>query len=62
MLLGQELLVFEIADEIATTQLVADAKKHPFVPQLEYVRTGDVLVFTDPKLFLVEVWNVCCDR
>ena len=37
MLLGQELLVFKIADEITAAQLVADAQEHPLLPQLEHV-------------------------
>ena len=50
MLLGQELLVFEIADEITAAQLVADAEEHPLIPQFEHVRAGDVLVSSHPKL------------
>ena len=55
MLLGKELLVFEITDEITATQLVADAQKHPLLPQLEHVRTGDILISADPELFLIEI-------
>ena len=55
MLLGQELFVLEVADKITATQLVADAKQHPFIPQPEHVGAGDILVSSDPELFLVEV-------
>ena len=56
MLLGKELLVSEITDEISTAQLVADAQKHPLLPQLEHVGTGDILISADPELLLVEIW------
>ena len=37
MLLGQELLVLKITDEITATQFVTDAQKHPFIAQPEHV-------------------------
>ncbi len=55
MLFGQELLVLKIADKITTTQLVADAKQHPFIPQLEYVRAGNILVSSNSELLLVKI-------
>ena len=54
MLLGQELFVLKIADEITTTQLMADAQEHPLFPQLEHVGAGDILVSSDPELLLVK--------
>ena len=55
MLLGQELFALEVADKITTTQLMADAKQHPFIPQLEHVSAGDILVSSNSELFLVKI-------
>ena len=55
MLLGQELLILKIADEITAAQLVADAQEHPLLPQLEHVGAGNILVSSNSELFLIKV-------
>ena len=55
MLLGKELLVLKITDEISAAQLVADAQEHPLLPQLEHVGTGDILISADSELLLIEI-------
>jgi len=54
MLLGQELLILKIADEITATQFVADAQEHPFISQPEHIGTGDILISSNTELLLIE--------
>ena len=55
MPLGQESFVFEISDEITAAQSMANAKKDPFVPQLEHIWAGDIFIPSNSELFLVEI-------